>query len=264
MDIYLPDSGKAPYPVIVVVHGGAFSMGNAKMKTDVKPMLEGLKHGYAVISVNYRLSGEACFPRAVNDVKAAVRFIRANAKKYNFNPDKIAAWGGSAGGNLVSMLGSTGNNKTLDGDNTENLQFPSNVQAVVDWFGPCDFTRFDAQFIELGFKEHNSSIGDDSQESWYIGQNVTKDTVLTMKANPMTYIPTLDINTAPYFFIQHGTLDPVVPITQSINFYNALKAKLGADKVKYEALPGAHHFSPEFSTDQNLQKVISFLDKVLK
>jgi hypothetical protein len=89
VDIYLPDKKSTkPYPVIVAIHGGAFFMGDAKMENDITPMLAGLKRGYAVVSVNYRLSGEATFPRAVNDVKAAVRFVRANAKKYNFDPQE--------------------------------------------------------------------------------------------------------------------------------------------------------------------------------
>ena len=265
VDIYLPDKKfKKPYPVIVAIHGGAFFMGDAKMENDITPMLAGLKRGYAVVSVNYRLSGEATFPRAVNDVKAAVRFVRANASKYHFNPNKIVAWGGSAGGNMVLMLGTTGYVDNLNGDNTENLQYSSKVQAVVDWFGPCDFRKFDEQFKETGFKEHNSSIGDDSAESWYIGQNVLKDTTYTLKANPMTYIKGLDKKTSPYFLIEHGGKDTTVPIQQSINLYHALKAKLGSDKVQYHKLPTAGHATPEFGMPDNLKIVFTFLDKVFK
>jgi acetyl esterase/lipase len=264
VDIYLPDNATNPTPVIVAIHGGAFYMGDSRMRNDITPMLQGLKRGYAVVSVNYRLSGEATFPRAVNDVKAVVRFVRANAKKYNFNPDKIVAWGGSAGGNMVSMLGTTGYVENLNGDNTENLEYPSNVQAVVDWFGPCDFRKFDEQFKTSGFKKHNSSIGDDSAESWYIGQNVLKDTTYTLLANPMTYIPKLKATECPYFLIEHGGKDTTVPIQQSINFYNALKAKFGAAKVQYHELPTAGHATPEFGMPDNLKIVFDFLDKALK
>lgn len=265
VDIYLPDKKyKKPYPVIVAIHGGAFFMGSAKMKNDITPMLAGLKRGYAVVSVNYRMSGEATFPRAVNDCKAAVRYVRANAKKYGFNPDKVVAWGGSAGGNMVLMLGTTGQVNNLNGDNTENLQYSSAVQAVVDWFGPCDFRRFDEQFQAQGLTKYNSSIGDDSAESWYIGQNVFKDTTYTMKANPMTYIPLLTPKTCPYFLIEHGGKDTTVPIQQSINLYHALKAKFGDERVKYVKLPTAGHATPEFGMPDNLKVVFSFLDKMLK
>ncbi len=263
VDIYLPNEGRQPYPVIIAVHGGAFFMGNSKMRNDIQPMLAGLRRGYAVVSVNYRMSAEGTFPRAVNDVKAAVRFVRANAAKYHFDANRIVAWGGSAGGNLVSMLGMTGNTDDLNGDNTENLEYSSRVQAVVDWFGPCDFRKFDEQFAQSTFPEHNSSIGDDSAESWYIGQNVLKDSTFTLRANPMTYIKDVDKADCPYFLIEHGGRDTTVPIQQSKNFYHALKAKYG-NKVQFHLLPTAGHATPEFGYDDNLKIVFQFLKKALK
>src|SRR5574344_446079 len=116
IDIYLPNDAKGPTPVIVDIHGGAFMLKKITSRdaNELEVVNAGVKHGYAVISMNYRLSGEARFPRAVNDVKAVIRFVRANAKKYNFDPDKVVSWGGSAGGNLSAMLGTTGNIKNLD------------------------------------------------------------------------------------------------------------------------------------------------------
>jgi len=264
LDIYLPDEGNGPFPVIIVIHGGAFAMGNSRMLTDVGPMMGSLQRGYAIVSVNYRLSGEALFPAAVNDVKAAVRFVKAHAFDFHLNPTKIAVWGGSAGGNMVAMIGTTGQVNNLDGENTENLQYTSTVQAVVDWFGPCDFLKFDEQFKASGFTEYNSSVRENSSESYYIGQYVAKDTAFTELANPETYIPVMESKTAPYFFIQHGTLDPVVPMQQSIHFAKCLKEKLGNNKVTIALIPGAHHFSAEFSSPENLNKVYAFLDAILK
>lgn len=106
LDIYLPSVDEGPFPVIVHIHGGAFKMGN-KRDEQLTSILLGLKRGYAIVSVNYRLSQEAKFPAAVEDVKAAIRFIKANAKKYQLNPNKIAVWGGSAGGHLSAMVGVT-------------------------------------------------------------------------------------------------------------------------------------------------------------
>ena len=113
LDIYLPDEGEGPFPVIAVIHGGAFMMGD---KRDVQqlPMLEGLKRGYAVVCIEYRLSGEAIFPAQIFDCKAAIRFIRANAHKYGFDPRRIAAWGGSAGGHLSSLVGTSAGVKDLE------------------------------------------------------------------------------------------------------------------------------------------------------
>ena len=106
LDLYLPE-GNGPFPVVVNIHPGGFFTGDKEMVpgTPGKAMLEA---GYAIASINYRLSGEATFPAAVQDAKAAVRFLRANAAEYKLNPDKIAAFGQSAGGNLASMLGTAG------------------------------------------------------------------------------------------------------------------------------------------------------------
>jgi len=265
LDIYLPDTGNTAFPVIIAVHGGAFMGGNARMKGDISPVLEGLKLGYAVVSVSYRLSGEATFPRAVNDIKAAIRYVKAHALTYNINPEKIAVWGSSAGGNLVSMIGTTGTIMYLNGDNTNNLEYNSSVQAVVDWFGPCDFLQFDQQFRLSGIKPENGSVlRDDSHESWYIGQNITKDKTFTEKANPESYIPFMDIPSSPYFFIEHGTLDPTVPKEQSIHFAEKLTQKLGKEKVTLVLLHGAKHASAEFRTPENVQLVFQFLDKIFK
>ncbi len=265
VDIYLPNEGKGPFPVIVVVHGGAFKGGNSFMKNDVGPAMEGVNRGYAVVSVSYRLSREATFPRAVNDVKAAIRFIKANSAKYNIDPNRVAAWGSSAGGNLVMMIGTTGNVANLNGDNKENLEFSSSVNAVVDWFGPCNFLKFDQYFKESGIQAENGTVlRDDSNESLYIGQNITNDTLFTLLANPETYVKDMDVTTAPYFLIQHGTADPVVPMQQSTHMASVLTKRLGADRVKQALLPDAKHASPEFRTEENLELVFSFLDSVLK
>lgn len=263
LDVYLP-KGEGPFPVIVDVHGGAFMVGSSRDIYEIQVVDAGIDHGYAVVSVNYRMSGEARFPRAVNDVKAAVRFVRANAKKYNINPDKIVAWGGSAGGNLVAMLGTTGNVDYLNGDNTENLNYSSAVQAVVDWFGPCDFLKYDEQFKLEGIHPLFGSVFQArSPETLYIGQNLRKDPAFTEKANPETYINTMDPKTAPYFFIQHGTADQNIPYQQSIDLANDLIAKIGTSKVYLGLILGARHGDPAFSTPGNFEKVFNFLNKVL-
>jgi acetyl esterase/lipase len=104
LDIYLPNEGKDPFPGIITFHGGGFSEG-AKSGDYIDHMLQGLNHGYAVVTVDYRLSGEAKFPAAINDANASIRFIKVNAAQYNLNPNKIALWDVSAGGNLASLAG---------------------------------------------------------------------------------------------------------------------------------------------------------------
>lgn len=111
LDLYVPETGEAPYPLVIYIHGGAFMMGDKAMSAnELDPLINA---GFAVASLNYRLSGEALFPAQVHDVKAAVRWLRANAETYGIDPDNFAAWGASAGGNLVAMLGTTGDVEEL-------------------------------------------------------------------------------------------------------------------------------------------------------
>jgi len=259
LDIYLPDEGDGLFPVILSIHGGAFKAGD-KADGQVSPMLEGLKKGYAVVSINYRLSGEAIFPAQIYDVKAAVRFIRANAEQYKLNPEKIAAWGGSAGGHLSAMVGTSGNVKELEDLSQGNANQSSRVQAVVDWFGPTDFLKMDEQLIAGKVKNPQVHSVPDSPESELIGKNLVTAPELVKIVNPKTYITSDD----PPFFIQHGRLDHLVPYQQSVNLASKLEKVIGKDKVTLEILSDSDHGGPGFSTKENLDKVFIFLDQYMK
>ena len=172
LDLYLP-KGDGPFPVVVNIHPGGFFSGDKDMVpgTPGKTMLEA---GYAIASINYRLSGEAPFPAAVQDAKAAVRFLRANAVKYNLNPDKIAAFGQSAGGNIASMLGTAGDVAEFDDPSLGNAGVSSRVQATINWFGPNDFSQMDAQAKAQGCAASDQThSAADSFESKYLGTAVS-------------------------------------------------------------------------------------------
>ncbi|MBC3787654.1 alpha/beta hydrolase [Spirosoma utsteinense] len=258
LDIYLPDTGKGPFPVIVPIHGGAFKMGD-KADGQLTPMLAGLKRGYAVVSVNYRLSGEAVFPAQIQDVKAAIRFIRAHASTYQLNPNRIAAWGGSAGGHLAAMAGTTSDITDFDDASLGNAGQSSRVQAVVDWFGPIRFDQMDAQFKASGkgTADHDAA---NSPESQLLGKPVQQAPDLVKRASPATYISQSD----PPMFIEHGTDDRLVPTQQSVDFAAALEKILGHQNVTITLLEGANHGGPQFNTPENLATVFSFLDACLK
>lgn len=258
LDIYLPDNGNGPFPVIVSIHGGGFEMGD-KGDGQVNAMLQGVKRGYAVVSVNYRLSSEAVFPAQIQDVKAAIRFIKANAEKYHLNPDKIATWGGSAGGNLSALAGTAGDVTIFDDASLGNATQSSKVQAVVDWFGPIAFDKMDKQFTASGIGKANHSAAT-SPESKLLGKQLSDVPNLVKEASPATYITKND----PPFFIEHGTKDQMVPTQQSKNFAADLEKVLGKDKVTLTLIEGAHHGGPQFETLENVAKVFAFLDKYLK
>lgn len=261
LDIYWPEEGNGPFPIIVSIHGGAF-MGGDKRDVQVTPMLEALKHSYCVVGVNYRMSGEAKFPALVQDVKAAIRWIRANAENYLFDPDKIATWGGSAGGYLSLMAGVSAAIPELDDLSLGNPDQPCNVQAGVAWFPPTDFLKMDEQLADSGMApregdEHNAPH---SPESLILGKQITRIPDLVRSANPETYVHA-DL---PPFSIQHGTKDNIVPHQQSVNLAAKLVRVLGEDKVTLELLKGAGHGDPMFETPQNVKKVLDFLDTYLK
>jgi acetyl esterase/lipase len=258
LDIFLPDSGEGPFPVFFHVHGGGFEFGNKRSIT-LLPMLVGLKRGYAVVDINYRLSGEAIFPAAVQDVKAAIRWLRANQTKYHLDGKRIAVCGGSAGGNLVAMAGVTGHFRDFDDPNLGNMDQPSNVQAVVDMFGPIDFLAMDAHH-KANNPEHDDRRPSSSPESRYIGAPIETVPERVKAANPTTYIhPGI-----PPFLIQHGSKDKLVPVQQSIDFASQLQEKAGDGKASLTIFDDADHGDPIFETEENMDKVFGFIDSVLK
>lgn len=258
LDIYLPDEGEGPFPVIMSIHGGAF-MGCDKSDDQVMPMLEGLPRGYAVVAVNYRLSWEALFPALVYDVKAAIRWIRANAQQYHFDPERIAAWGGSAGGYLSLMLGVSAGIPELEDLSMGNPEQPCHVSVVVDWYGPTNFLKMDEQLTANGLvpvqgTEHS---GANSPESLLLGTKITEIPDKVRAASHETYIRQ---NAAPVL-IQHGKIDPVVPAQQSIEFAEKLKQVIGEENVILELIEGAEHEDPLFKTPENVDRVLDFLDQ---
>jgi acetyl esterase/lipase len=251
LDLYLPAKADFPLPVIVWVHGGAWMAGS---KDGGSPALALVGKGYAVACINYRLSQHAAFPAQIDDCKAAIRWLRASAKTYNLNPERIGVWGASAGGHLVALLGTTGDAK--DGEGKSGDTGPScRVQAVVDFFGPTDFLQMDAHAAPGARLKHDLPT---SPESRLIGGAIQENVAKVERANPVKYV-TKD---APPFFILHGEQDPLVPFHQSELLFEALKR--ARSDVTFYKIAGAGHGSPEFNTDMMRAAVLAFFDKHLK
>lgn len=266
LDIYRVSRREEPCPVIMWMHPGGFHEGDKdgsavaplaiiNMIRLVQPMLE---RGYAVVSINYRLSQEAIFPALIFDVKAAVRWIRANAAKYHFDQDKVAAWGSSAGGYLAAMLATTGDVKELEDLSLGYPEQSSRVTAAVDWYGPTDFLLMDPHHIQLGQEAHVHEAG--SPESRLMGASVTLVPDRCKAASPMTYI---NEHSAP-IFIQQGTGDPVIPHPQSVMLAEQMSAAIGKENVFFELIQDVGHADPVFFTLENVHKVLDFLDKYMK
>jgi acetyl esterase/lipase len=257
LDVYLPESGGGPFPVVMNIHGGAFAMGN---KRDIRlvPMLQGLPRGYAVVSVDYRLSGEAVFPAGVQDVKAAVRWLRARGHEYRLDPERMAVWGNSSGANFAAMLAVTGNQALFDDPALGDPGHPGHVEAAVDWFGPMDFLAMDRQLAEngLGPCDHG---GPDSPESRYLGAQIALVPDRVRLANPITFVGP---GMAP-ILIQHGRIDPVVPFQQSVQLAEAIEARVGRGWCELDILDEAGHNDPLFETEENLDRIFAFLERRL-
>lgn len=250
LDLYLPKEAPIkPLPLIIWIHGGGWRNGS-KDRTPAAPLAG---KGYAVASVEYRLSGEAIFPAQVHDCKAAVRYLRKNAGKYGVDPKRFGVWGSSAGGHLVAMLGTSAGIKDMDGS-VGVTDVSSEVQAVCDWFGPTDLLRMnDGE----GKMDHNAA---DSPESRLIGGPIQEHKEKTAKANPINYITPDD----PPFLIMHGDKDQLVIYNQSVLLQAAL-TKAGVESTLVKIEDGGHGFKgskrPRAEIEADVEK---FFDKVLK
>ena len=245
LDIYLPKEAApdAKLPVIVWVHGGAWRGGSKEQC----PAVWFVRRGYAVASIGYRLSQHAIFPAQLEDCKAAIRYLRANAGTYGLNPDRFGVWGSSAGGHLAASLGTTGDVK--DFDKGPNLEFSSRVQVVCDFFGPSDFTKM-ADFESR--IDHNAP---DAPEALLVGGPVQEKKDECRRANPVTYVTKDD----PPFLIVHGDKDPIVPFNQSELLRDAL-SRAGVD-VRFHAVKDGGHGFRDKEVDR---MVLEFFDKHLQ
>lgn len=255
LDLYLPE-GPGPHPLIVWIHGGAFRSGD-KGGIFWSPMPRQTARGYAVASINYRLSGQAAFPALVYDCKAAIRWLRANAGKYGLKAERIVIAGESAGGHLSALLGTSGGVKELEDPAMGNPSESSRVQGVVDFFGPTDFLQMDAGVPPACQNPMLHNVPD-SPESQLLGCTISACPEKVKVANPITYIGKDD----PPFLILHGTGDCLVPSTQSQLLYDAL-VKAGV-KADLHLLPGLAHADRRFLTPENEKLVNDFIDGVLK
>ncbi len=214
LDLYLPIAkSDTPNALIVYIHGGGWSAGSK----DQAEVLVGLIKGstpYAGASLNYRLTNQAQWPAQIHDCKAAIRWLRGHAKEYNIDPDKIAVFGISAGGHLVSMLGVTGGVKELEGDLGKHLDQSSRVTCVLDFCGPSNFLTFGGKGSVLDPDDPKGPLAK------LIGGPLKDRNEMGRNASPVTYLSQDD---APFLII-HGDKDTIVPYSQATEFDTALKA----------------------------------------
>lgn len=258
LDIYLPKDGKDKHKLIVVIYGSAWFSNNFKNAAYMslgKPLNDA---GFAVATINHRSSGDAKYPAQINDVKGAIRYLRANADKLGLDTSFVGITGFSSGGHLSAMAGVTNDmkertvgSKTIDieGNVGGNLDQSSNVDAVVDWFGPVDMARM----------ENCETVkGADSPEAALIGGAPAENMDMVALISPITYISE---KTAPMIVI-HGTADNVVPFCQGAYFSEELKK---AGKLeKFIPVTDGQHGPITFNEDTFKEMVDFFVKKADK
>lgn len=251
LDLYRPkDRPKEPLPAVLYIHGGAWKSGD---KAPAPPHILALaRHGYAVASVNYRLTGVAPFPAQIEDCMCAVQWVRVNAARYGMDPDRIGAWGGSAGGHLVLLLGCADASSGL-GSKDGPPGISTRVHAVCSWFGPADLV-----------KAAREGTGRTGVLPSFLGGTLEEKPEAYKQASPVTHVTKDD----PPVLMIHGDADDVVPIGQSEVMLEKLK-EAGVEATLIRVKNAGHGFNPaegpiEPSKEEITRATIEFFDKHLK
>lgn len=242
LDIYQPESS-ASNPLIIWVHGGAWRAGSK----DRMPIGGMLDHGYAIASVDYRLSTTARFPANIHDIKAAIRFLRANAKQYNLNADQFYVAGASAGGHLAALVGVSNGVRALEGTVGANGDTSSDVHAAVSFYGAANLQTILKQSTPHGLSVRVPAL------NLLLGGQPEKVPDLARLASPVAHVDRKD----PPLMLLHGDQDPQMPINQAHELHGAYR-KLNLP-VRFEVIHGAAHGGSAFYDSETLKHVAEFL-----
>ncbi len=247
LDLYYPKAGAGPFPAVVWVHGGGWVNGDKTRFRRQATLMAA--HGFVGACIEYRLSGEAKFPAAIEDVKASVRWVRAHAAEYHINPDRIGAAGGSAGGHLVCLLGVTAGVREFEGDGG-NPDQSSKVEAVAALYPVTDF-------VAAGLRNSTGATG---PVFAFLGATYAQNSEIYVKASPITYVSKGD----PPFLFMHGDDDRLVPYQQSVSMYEKLKAD--GVPAELDIVKGAGHGfanGPKYF-QESLDRMEAFFARTLK
>ncbi len=257
IDIYLPDEGEGPFPVVFFIHGGAF-WGGERRDFQISYVIDGIRRGYAVVSLEHRLSQEVKFPQPLFDAKAAIRFLRAHAKEYCLDADRICSIGASAGGYFAAMLATSAGIPALEDKTMGNAEFDSGVQACIGLFGVYDLAM-QSQFTEdtpamPGFPKM-ANFADQ-----FMDLSCRDYPGLMRLAWPGAYVRP----DCPPMLIQAGTKDEIVPYQNSPDLVNAVNAVCGEGRAIMEPFEGCAHGDIKFAAPENIDRLFRFMDEHLK
>lgn len=243
LDIIYPSNGTAPYKTIMVIHGGGWMMGNKQSET-IAPIFQVVNQGYAIVSLNYRLSNEVTWPKPLHDAKTAIRFIRANADSFKLDAQTLVVWGVSSGGHIAEMLGATNNNQAYEDLTMGYDIYSSTVQGIISWYGVSDITGLTKTGIPYADK--------------IMGYDVKKNKIQAKDSSPINLV-TKDF---PPILLVHGTKDQVVPYQQSVDMQKKVNqiTRIKTDLITFK---GAVHADDKIKSVENVMNNLNFVDHIL-
>ncbi len=258
LDLYLPDNGSGPYPLIIYVHGGGWSMGTRHFGA-LDFVSSFLDFGYAVMTVDYRLAPGAVFPEFLFDIKTAVRWARANSAKYSLDAKRFGMIGDSAGGHLALMMAFTSGHPEYEGGQYGCEEYSSDIQAVVDMYGPSDLSAdIKALLAESGLPAPPLSDNPEKPSSYDIA--FTRDKNMLKLISPINYVH----KNIPPVMLQQGAKDVVVPLQQSTLLAEKITRICGPDRVQLCVHENLGHSEKGFCSPDNFLTILKFFDKHLK
>lgn len=259
LDLFLPEEGEGPFPLVMFIHGGGWFSGD-KADGQESAWVKLRKQGYAVASVEYRLSGEAIHPAGIIDCKTALRYLKANAGKYHIDSGHIAVSGDSSGGHYALMLAFTEGNPDFEDLTRGNPEQEAKVNCVVAWYPATDLAETMRTVQEGEYTGYGAEFAWSNIER-YVDKKITdvRDDVLAA-ASPIQYVA----KDMPPLLLQHGDADSICPIDQSKRLYRKAVQTAGKKKVRLDVIKGAEHGDSAFENRENMNRVCSFLDEYMK
>jgi acetyl esterase/lipase len=269
MDIWLPDEGDGPFPLIVFVHGGGW-VGGDKRENTMPGAFKVMSQGYAMAAINYRIAPDVVWPAPLEDVRAGIRYLRAHAAEYNLKTDKIAAWGNSAGAHILNMVAALGGRPIMKGKELGNPEVDDSLQCLVSLYGPSDMYQVDLcnrlTEDDVVNATGGTEVRNDQGEGMVFPHNLimgfkcSRNAAAASFGSPVNFV-TPDF---PPAYLMHGISDPVVPYTQSVSFRNKINETCyDNNRCKLKLFEGATHGDPCMKTNEVVDDILDFIDAAI-
>lgn len=267
LDLWLPNEGEGPFPLIVFVHGGGWVSGNKRENT-MPGVFKLPSQGYAVACVEYRLVPDVRWPEPLEDVRAAIRFLRAHAAEYNLNAENIALMGNSAGGHLACMVAALAGRPIMNGRRYGNLDQSDAAQCLISVYSPTDMYQLDlcdrtTPEDQAAATDGHTARGDTGEKGMgkmhnqLMGVSCIDNPEIAATASPIKFV---NRNFPPAYFLQ-GVQDHIIPYTQSVAMVRMVNETCGEDHARLKLFPNADHGAEEMKTDEEINLILDFIDQ---